>query len=142
MLVESPPEIDLFQNMNDDDVTFLRSLLPYFKRTPENKKLDLRIGMLNIVSQFVDGSIYENSQPLSSVETPYSDHCISGAFMPSQPAPPARYNRTSYGKLPATSSYSHVTSTSTSYQTSHPAQHVETAYTYSTSSPRPYMQDL
>ncbi|CAI9577135.1 unnamed protein product, partial [Staurois parvus] len=145
MLGEGPPEIDLFQNMNDDDVTFLRSLLPYFKRAPESKKLDLRIGVLNIVSQFVDGSIYENSPPPSSVETQYSDHSISGAFLPSQPTPPARYNRASYGNLPPTSSsYSHVSSTSTSYQTSHPGQHGETAYTYSTSppSPRPYMQEL
>ncbi|XP_077322635.1 uncharacterized protein LOC143956296 isoform X1 [Lithobates pipiens] len=145
MLGESPPEIDLFQNMNDDDVTFLRSLLPYFRRAPENRKLDLRIGVLNIVSQFVDCSVYENSPPPSSVETQYSDHSISGAFLPSQPTPPARYNRASYGNLPATSSsYSHVSSTSTSYQTSHPGQHGETAYTYTTSppSPRPYMQEL
>ncbi|XP_068112231.1 uncharacterized protein [Hyperolius riggenbachi] len=145
ILVEGPPEVDLFQNMNDDDVTFLRSLLPYFKRAPENKKLDLRIGVLNIVSQYVDGSMYENSPPPSSVETQYSDHSISGAFLPSQPTPTGRYSRGTYGNLPATSSsYSHVSSTSTSFQTPHPGQHRETAYTYSTSPPssRPYMQDL
>ncbi|XP_072279788.1 uncharacterized protein [Pyxicephalus adspersus] len=144
-LAECPPEIDHFQNLNDDDVTFLRSLLPYFKRTPENKKLDLRIGVLNIVSQLVDGSVYENSSPPSFVETQFSDHSISGAFIPSQPTTPARYNRTSYGNMPATSSsYSLVSSTSTSYQTSHPGQHGDKTYMYSTSSPspRPCMQDL
>ncbi|KAM5141726.1 uncharacterized protein ACMZJ9_015428 [Mantella aurantiaca] len=140
-LAENPPEADLFRNVNDDDVAFLRSLLPYLRRAPESKKLDLRISVLNVVSQFVDGCLYDNSPP-SSVETQYSDH---SAFLPTQHAAPARYDRASYGSVPAaSSSYSHVSSTSTSYQNSHPGQHGESSYTYPTSSPspRPYMQDL